>query len=65
MTEKGDSSAETVKPLKVNPHFRHEVMDFPGGKTLKTCFQCGTCTSSCPVARFSSSYRPRQILQMA
>jgi len=65
VVEKMGSSAETVKPVKVDPRFRYEVMDFPGGRTLKICFQCGTCTSSCSVARFSGSYRPRQILQMA
>ena len=29
------------------------------------CFQCGTCTSDCPIARFSDTYRPRQIIRMA
>ncbi len=29
------------------------------------CFQCGTCTSDCPIARFSDVYRPRQIIRMA
>jgi len=28
------------------------------------CFQCGTCTSDCPIARFSDTYRPRQIIRM-
>jgi heterodisulfide reductase subunit C len=37
----------------------------PGGEKLKQCFQCGTCTSDCPIARFSDSYRPRQIIRMA
>lgn len=53
------------KQVRVNPYFKYEVMEFPGGETLKTCFQCGTCTSSCPVARFSGSYRPREIIRMA
>lgn len=29
------------------------------------CFQCGTCTSDCPIAKFSDTYRPRQIIRMA
>jgi heterodisulfide reductase subunit C len=37
----------------------------PGGEKLKQCFQCGACTSDCPIARFSDSYRPRQIIRMA
>ena len=36
-----------------------------GSEKLLKCFQCGTCTSDCPVARFSDSYRPRTILHMA
>lgn len=35
-----------------------------GGEKLLKCFQCGTCTSDCPIARFSDTYRPRQILRM-
>jgi len=54
-----------VKALRVDPKFKYEVMDSPGGETLKLCFQCGTCTSSCPIARFSRSYRPRHIIRMA
>ena len=65
MTEKEEAAAGGVTAVRLDPRFRHEVMKFPGGETLKTCFQCGTCTSSCPVARFSGSYRPRRILQMA
>lgn len=64
MVEKRDVSPEVVKPIRLDPRFRHEIMAVPGGETLKVCFQCGTCTSSCPIARFSGSYRPSQILQM-
>ncbi len=65
MTERVEASAEIAKPIRLDPHFRREIMAIPGGETLKICFQCGTCTSSCPIARFSRSYRPRQIIQMA
>ena len=62
---KEEISRESVKPIRVNPYFKYEVMKFEGGDTLRKCFQCGTCTSSCPVARFSGSYRPREIIRMA
>ncbi len=52
-------------PTRLDPSFKHEVMRDHDGETLKTCFQCGTCTSSCPTARFSSTYRPRTLLRMA
>ena len=64
MAEKRKASTKIVTPFRVDPSFRPEIMGAPGGETLKACFQCGTCTSSCPIARFSGSYRPRQIIQM-
>jgi heterodisulfide reductase subunit C len=64
LVERVEASAEIAKPIRLDPRFRREIMAIPGGETLKVCFQCGTCTSSCPIARFSRSYRPRQIIQM-
>jgi len=64
MTEKTEAP-KSIEPLRLDPSFKYEVMKEPGGETLKICFQCGTCTSSCPTARFSDSYRPRTILRMA
>jgi heterodisulfide reductase subunit C len=63
---KDENSSEIAKkPLRIDPRFKYEVMKSNGGDTLRRCFQCGTCTSSCPVARFSGSYRPREIIRMA
>jgi len=65
MTEKVAESPKNVEPTRLDPTFKYEVMKEHDGETLKICFQCGTCTSSCPTARFSDSYRPRTILRMA
>lgn len=62
--KKDRESYRNVRVLRVDPKFKYEIMKFPGGETLKFCFQCGTCTSSCPTARFSRSYRPRHIIRM-
>jgi len=59
------SSSKNVGPAQVDARFKREVMKEHGGETLKVCFQCGTCTSSCPTARFSDSYRPRKVMCMA
>jgi len=60
---------ETVeKPIKaseIDIKFKYEISKMHGGEQLMRCFQCGTCTSDCPVARFSETYRPRQIIRMA
>lgn len=50
---------------KMDPQFKYEISKRRGGEKLMRCFQCGTCTSDCPVARFSETYRPRQIIRMA
>ncbi len=54
-----------IQAHEFDPHFKHEITKMHGGEKLKQCFQCGTCTSDCPVARFSDSYRPRHIIRMA
>ena len=53
-----------IKQSEINPQFKHEISKIPGGEKLMRCFQCGTCTSDCPIARFSDTYRPRQIIRM-
>ena len=59
------SENEVVKPSRIDPKFRYEVIKVPGGENLLRCFQCGTCTSDCPIARFNEEYRPRKIIRMA
>jgi heterodisulfide reductase subunit C len=56
---------EPIKSSEIDPKFKYEISKMPGGEKLLRCFQCGTCTSDCPVARFSETYRPRQIIRMA
>jgi len=65
MAEKTEAIKASAEPLRLDPSFKYEVMKEHDGETLKVCFQCGSCTSSCPTARFSTSYRPRTILRMA
>jgi heterodisulfide reductase subunit C2 len=68
MTETETSKEPSSKPIKaseINPKFKYELTRMHGGEKLLKCFQCGTCTSDCPVARFSDTYRPRTIIRMA
>lgn len=53
-----------VKASEMNPKFKYEISQMHGGEKLLRCFQCGTCTSDCPIAKFSDTYRPRQIIRM-
>lgn len=61
MTETGQ---KPVKSSEINKEFKYEIGKIHGGEKLLNCFQCGTCTSDCPIARFSANYRPRQIIRM-
>jgi heterodisulfide reductase subunit C len=64
MTETA-SSKVPIKASEIDPKFKYELSRIHGGEKLLKCFQCGTCTSDCPVARFSDTYRPRTIIHMA
>lgn len=59
------SERAPIRAHEFDPHFKHEISKMQGGEKLNRCFQCGTCTSDCPIARFSDCYRPRQIIRMA
>jgi heterodisulfide reductase subunit C len=59
-----EKEQETIKQSEINPKFKREISEMPGGEKLMRCFQCGTCTSDCPIARHSDTYRPIQIIRM-
>jgi len=50
---------------RADPDFNHRVGENEKGKTLKYCYQCGRCTSSCPIAKLIDIYRPNQIIKLA
>ena len=60
-----EPNREPIKSSEIDPKFKYELSRMHGGEKLLRCFQCGTCTSDCPVARFSDDYRPRRIIRMA
>jgi len=45
------------------PNFLKEVTSRLGGETLTLCYQCGTCASSCPVARITKRFNPRTVIK--
>lgn len=46
-----------------DPKFYEEVRSKLGGETLTRCYQCGTCASSCPVARITTRFNPRLVIK--
>jgi heterodisulfide reductase subunit C len=59
-----EAEKKAIKASEMDPKFKYEIAKMPGGEKLMRCFQCGTCTSDCPIAKFSDNYRPRQIIRM-
>lgn len=53
-----------IKAGDIDPKFKYEISKVPGAENIKLCFQCGTCTADCPIARFSDIYRPRKLMRM-
>jgi heterodisulfide reductase subunit C len=49
---------------KLDPKFKYEVANFPGGHNILRCFQCGTCSAGCPVREIDEKYNPRKIIRM-
>jgi heterodisulfide reductase subunit C len=45
--------------------FTSEIRGRLGGETITYCYQCGTCASSCPVAKTTYKFNPRQIIRLA
>ena len=48
----------------LQPQFKFEVSGMPGGKPVKQCFDCGSCSGICPVSKNEPVFDPRKILHM-
>ena len=53
-----------LKTGDIDPKFKYKISKISGAEKIMMCFQCGTCTADCPIARFSDIYRPRRIMRM-
>jgi heterodisulfide reductase subunit C len=60
-----DTTKDPIKASELDPKFKYKLIKRHGSEKLLKCFQCGTCTSDCPIARYSDSYRPRTLIHMA
>lgn len=45
--------------------FSDAVVSRLGGETIARCYQCGTCASSCPVARLTDQFNPREVIKLS
>ncbi len=54
-----------VESSQLDPGFKYEIAEEPGGEHIRRCFSCGTCTAGCPVRVVTERYNPRKIIRMA
>jgi len=59
------ATLETARQVthRADPTFKHKLND--DSETLKFCYQCGACTSVCPISKFIGVYRPNKIIELA
>lgn len=56
---KGNYMASTI-----NFDFRNRILKMHSAETLSYCYQCGTCSGGCPVAKETNGkYNPRKIIE--
>jgi heterodisulfide reductase subunit C len=54
---------EPLQTTRLDPNFKFEVAKIPGGESLRYCFQCGKCSATCPLRRFTDAYNPVKIVR--
>jgi heterodisulfide reductase subunit C len=52
---------EEKLPLQFSTEIKHRL----GGETISLCYQCGTCASSCPVAKITEKFNPREVIKLS
>lgn len=50
---------------RVDPMFKHKILEVSGGETFTHCYQCGTCTATCPASSLIEVLRPNKVIQLA
>lgn len=50
---------------KKNLEFRKLIQSRHGAEKIMSCYQCGTCTSDCPIAKRIPEFNPRRIARLA
>jgi len=51
------------KEKELRESFLQQVVNIPGGESIKKCIQCGACTGSCPVS-YTMDVTPREVIAL-
>lgn len=60
-----DTEKTVVEVENLDTSFLRKVTKQPGGEQILVCFQCGVCSSSCPLRLINPEYNPRKIVKKA
>jgi heterodisulfide reductase subunit C len=61
LLEERQTRMEHEKEAEFNKQVKHQL----GGETITACYQCGTCASSCPVAKITERFNPREVIKQS
>jgi heterodisulfide reductase subunit C len=54
-----------IKNDDLRPEFTREITAIHGAEYLRRCYQCGACSSGCPVVRVTDAFNPQVLMRMA
>jgi len=54
-----------IRTSQLDPNFKNEIANEPGGENIKRCFNCTGCTVGCPVSEIGIGFNPRKIIRKA
>lgn len=63
MMSEVQSQRKDGEPSPVVLSFMNEVASSPRGEGVLYCYQCGRCSSSCPVSRIAVKHNPRKLME--
>jgi len=57
-----ENNEKCVQSSQLDPNFKFEIAASPEGRGIFYCFQCGTCSATCPV-QHAFDIKPHEIIQ--
>ena len=56
---------KVIDSQEIDPDFKFEIAQTPGGEGILKCFACGACTARCPEREVEVAWNPRVVIRKA